>query len=61
MKLDTNCLQDSNIETISKRISEVIDEYNLWVKIKMIIADTDNVNNCKKSEDVIQLHQILLN
>ena len=41
--MDALCLKDGKAETISEGIAKVLDEYNLWNAITMIIADTTSV------------------
>ena len=38
--MDALQLKDGKAETIAEGLAKVIDEYNLWNAIKMIIADT---------------------
>jgi len=38
-----------------RRNTNVFDEYNLWKNIKMIVADTTNVNKRRQNEIVVQL------
>jgi len=48
IKLEALCLKDGKAQTISHGIGKLIDEYELWNSIKMIICDTTSVNTGKK-------------
>ena len=58
VKLAALILKDGKAETIAEGIAKVLDEYNLWNAIKMIIADTTSVNTGKKS-GVVKLQPML--
>ena len=47
-------------ETISAGFPKVLDEYNLWNAIKMIIDDRINVNTGKKNGAIVKLQQMFL-
>lgn len=51
-------LKDSTAATIAKGLQDVLQEFNLWGSILMIIADTTSVNTGKKSGVVIRLQQM---
>ena len=52
------CLKDGKAETITDGISAVLEEYNLWSALNMIVADTISVNTGKKNGAVVRLKQI---
>ena len=58
VKLAALLLKDGKAETIAEGIAKVLDEYNLWNAIKMIVADTTSVNTGKKSGVVVKLQQM---
>ena len=58
VKLAALLLKDGKAETIAEGIAKVLDEYNLWNAIKMIVADTTSVNTGKKSGVVVKLQQV---
>ena len=60
VKLDALHLKDGKADTISEGIAKVLDKYNLWTTIKMIVADTTSVNTGRKSGVVVQLQKIFL-
>ena len=45
VKLAALCLKDGKAETITNGISKVLEEYNLWSAVKMIVADTTSKKN----------------
>ena len=55
VKLAVLCLKGGKTETITDRISTVLEEYNLWGAVKMIVADTTSVNTGKKNGVVVRL------
>ena len=57
MKSAALCLQDGKAKTITDGISTVLEEYNLWSAVKMIVADTTSVNTGKKNGAVVRLQQ----
>jgi len=57
IKLDALSLSDGKAQTITDGICKVIDEYNLWKAIMMIISDTTNVNTGAKNGVVVKLQQ----
>ena len=59
VKLAALCLKDGKAETITYGISTVLNEYNLWSAVKMIVADTTSVNTGKKNGVVVRLKQII--
>jgi hypothetical protein len=58
VKLAALCLKDGKAETITDGISTVLEEYNLWSAVKMIVADTTSVNTGKKNGVVVRLKRI---
>ena len=57
VKLAAIELENGKAETIANGIFDVIEEFNLWPSIKMIVADTTSVNTGKKSGVVVRLQQ----
>ena len=57
IRLGALCLKDGKAETITDGIVKLLDEYNLWHSIKMIVADTTSVNTGKKSGVVDRLQR----
>ena len=55
MKLAALCLKDGKAKTITDGILTVLEEYNLWSAVKMIVADTASVNTGKKNGVVVRL------
>ena len=55
MKLTAICLPNGKARTVLEGIRKVLDEYNLWKSIKMIVADTTNVNTGRQNRIVVQL------
>ena len=47
-KLQALDLPDEKADIVFKGIAAVLDEYNLWKSIKIIAADTTNVNTKKE-------------
>ena len=60
LKLNALHLKDGKADTISEGIAKVLEEYNLWTTIKMIVADTTSVNTGKNSGVVVQLQRMFL-
>ena len=58
VKLDALRLKDGKAETVAEKIDKLIDEYNLWNSIKMIITDTTNVNTGKRNGVVVKLQRM---
>lgn len=58
VKLAALRLQDGKARTITNGISTVLEEYNLWSAVKMIIADTTSVNTGNKNGVVVKLQQM---
>ncbi|QQP39678.1 Uncharacterized protein FKW44_013477, partial [Caligus rogercresseyi] len=58
IKLTVLQLKDGTAATIAKGLQDVLQEFNLWGSILMIIADTTGVNTGKKSGVVIRLQQM---
>jgi hypothetical protein len=57
VKLDALRLTDGKAKTIADGIANVLNEYNLWNAVKMIVADTTSVNTGKKGGVVVRLQQ----
>ncbi|CAI9716102.1 Hypothetical predicted protein [Octopus vulgaris] len=55
VKLEALQLRNGKTDTDVKGITAVLDEYNLWNCVKMIVADTSNVNTGKRNGIVIHL------
>ena len=58
VKLGALHLKDGKAKTITEGIAKLVDEYNLWNAIKMIIADTTSVNTGKCSGVVVCLKRM---
>ena len=58
VKLEALHLPNGKADTVVKGITAVLDEYNLWKSIKMIVADTMNVNTGRRNGIVIQLKRL---
>ena len=58
MKLDALRLKGGKAETVIEEIAKLIDEYNLWNSIKMIITDTTNVNTRKRNGVLVKLQRM---
>lgn len=61
VKLDALRLKDGKAETIAVGIAKVLEEYNLWEAIRMIVADTTSVNTGSKSGVVVRLQRMFAN
>ena len=59
VKLEALDLPNGKADTVVKGITAVLDEYNLWKSIKMIAADTTNVNTGRRNGIFIQLQRLL--
>jgi hypothetical protein len=55
VKLAALPLTDGKAETIAEGITQVLDEYNLWKSIKMIVTDATAVNTGRKNGVVVKL------
>ena len=55
VKLEALELPNGKADTVVQGITAVLDEYNLWKSIKMIVVDTTNVNTGRRKGIVIQL------
>ena len=60
VKLEALDLPNGKADTVVKVITAVLDEYNLWKSIKMIVADTTNVNTGRRNGIVIQLQRLFV-
>ena len=49
VKLAAICLSSGKARTVFEGIQNVLDEYSLWKSIKMIVADTTNVNTGRQN------------
>ncbi|CAI9725298.1 Hypothetical predicted protein [Octopus vulgaris] len=58
VKLEALQLLNGKANTVVKGITAILDEYNLWNFVKMIIADTTCVNTGKRNGIVIQLQRL---
>ena len=58
VKLTTLKLRNGKADTIAEGLGEVLEEFNLWESVKMIIADTTSVNTGKKSGVVVRLQRM---
>ena len=57
IKLQALDLPGGKADTVVKGIAPLLDEYNLWKGIKMIVADTMNVNTRRRNGIVTQLQR----
>ena len=55
LKLQALDLPTEKADTVVKGITVILNEFNLWKSIKMIIADTMNVNTGRRYGIVTQL------
>lgn len=58
IKLTALKLKDGKAPTIAEGLQDVLEEFNLWGSIVMIVADTTNVNTGKKTGVVVRLQQM---
>ena len=58
IKLTALKLKDGKAQTIAEGLQDVLEEFNLWGSVVMIVTDTTNVNTGKKTEVVVQLQQM---
>ncbi|CAI9740732.1 Hypothetical predicted protein [Octopus vulgaris] len=58
VKLEALQLENGKADTVVKGITSVLDEYNLWNCVKLIVADTMSVNTGKRNDIVIQLQRV---
>jgi len=58
MKLEALVLPNGKAETVQHGITCILDEYNPWTCIKVIVTDTNNVNTERKNGAVIQLQRL---
>lgn len=58
IKLTTLKLRDGKAETIAEGLKDVLEEFNLWGSIVMIIADTTSVNTGKKTGVLVRLQRM---
>lgn len=57
-KLEALHQPNGKANTVVKGITGVLDEYNFWKSIKMIVVDTTNVNTGSRTGIVIQLQRL---
>ena len=60
VKLEALDLPNGKADTVVKGITAVLDEYNLWKSIKVIVADTTNVNTGRRNGIDIQLQRLFV-
>ena len=53
-----NDLPDGKADTVFKGITAILDEYNLWKSIKMVVVDTKNVITGRRNGIVTQLQRL---
>ena len=58
IKLSVLKLKDGKAQTIAEGLQDVLEEFNLWGSIVMIVADTTSVNTGKKTGVVVRLQQM---
>ena len=58
IKLTALKLKDGKAQTISEGLQDVLEEFNLWGSVVMIVADTTNMNTSKKTGIVVRLQQM---
>ena len=58
IKLTVLQLKDGTAATVAKEIQSVLDEFNLWGLVLILIADTTSINTGKKTGVVIRLQQM---
>lgn len=58
IKLETLHLSNGKADTVIKERIPVLDKYNLWKSIKMIVVDTTNVKTGGRNWIVIQVHRL---
>lgn len=56
--LDILCLENGRSETMFKAIWSVIDEFNLWSSIKMVVCDATTVSTGRKNGVVVKLQNL---
>jgi hypothetical protein len=56
--LDILCLENGRSETMFKAICSVIDEFNLWSSIKMVVCDATAVSTGRKNGVVVKLQNL---
>ena len=59
VKLQALDLPDGKAGTVVKGITAVLDEYNFWKSIKIIVLDTTSVNTGSRNGIVTQLQKLL--
>lgn len=58
IKLTAIKLKDGKAQTIAEGLQYVLEEFNLWGSIVMIVADTTSVNTGKRSGVVVRLQEM---
>ena len=51
-------LKDGKAQTIAEVLQDVLEEFNLWGSIVIIVADTTSMNTGKKTGVVVRLQQM---
>ena len=57
-KLTALKLKDGKAQPITEGLHNVLEKFNLWGSIVLIVADTKSVNTGKKTGVVVWLHQM---
>lgn len=60
IKLDALCLKDGKAATITTGLVSVINEFDLWFSVKILISDTTSVNTGKKAGVIVKLQKLFL-
>ena len=58
IKLTALKLKNLKAQTIAEGLQDVLEEFNLWGSVVIIVADTTNVNTNKKTGVVVRLQQL---
>ena len=58
IKLTALKLKDGKAQTIAEGFQDVLEEFNLWGSIVMIVADTTSVNTGKRTGVVVRLQEM---
>lgn len=58
IKLTALKLKDGKAQTIAEGLQDVLEEFNLWGSIVMIVADTTSVNTGKRTGVVVRLQEM---
>ena len=57
-EIKLTALKDGKAQTIAEGLQEVLEEFNLWGSVVMIVAYTTNVNTGKKTGIIVWLQQM---